>query len=377
MQEKSGYFLRKKGIFVKEKQGISVTTGQFFAQKIKNCPKSYKHGEARFTLGVRADVRQRALRVSLWNIHGGTNMKLSTSSHIQRLFDESDVVALIEMHLFPDETPLHMPGFQCLHNPRPIFDMSSVRAVVKHSGGVAVFVNDSWLDCVSLWKQSTNGTRLWLQFQRLGAALLFLAIVYAPPKGSPYANEGLFDNIVVKVGMIQDLGGSILLIGDFNARTSVVDDYVDCRYFVEHMFDTLPLGNDFPEVLPKRHNSDKGGLKGWHNEFLDLCSSSGLFILNGRITGDESGECTCLANGGSSLVDYMVASPALFDCATSLVVHKCPLFCGKGGHSDHRPLSLNLQLPWQHVSPTISESRVDIRRFKYDASKCTQYCQHL
>jgi hypothetical protein len=143
----------------------------------------------------------------MWNIHGGINTKLSTSSHIQRLFDDSDVVALTKTHLFPDETPLHMPGFQCLHNPRPVFDMSSVRARVKHSGGVAVFVNDSWSDCVSLWKHSTNGTRLWLQFQRSGVALLFLAVVYAPPKGSPYADEGLFDNIATEVGMIQDLGG--------------------------------------------------------------------------------------------------------------------------------------------------------------------------
>jgi hypothetical protein len=187
----------------------------------------------------------------------------------------------------------------------------------------------------------------------------------------------LFDNIAAEVGMIQNLGGSILLTSDFNARTNAADVYVDCHYFAEHMLDTLPLGNDFPEVLPKRHNSDKGGLKGWHNEFLDLCSFSGLFILNGRITGDESRECTCLTNGGSSLVDYMVASPVLFDSATSLVVHKCLLFCGKGGDSNHRPLSLNLQLPWQHVSPTISDSWADIRRFKYDASKCTRYCQHL
>jgi hypothetical protein len=131
--------------------------------------------------------------------------------------------------------------------------------------------------------------------------------VYAPPKGSAYANEGLFDNIVVEVGMIQDLGGSILL-----TRTNAADNYVDCRYFAEHMLDMLPLGNDFLKVLHERHNSDKGGLKGWHNEFLDLCNSSGLFILNGKITGDESGECTCLANGSSSLVDYMVASPVLF-----------------------------------------------------------------
>jgi hypothetical protein len=117
-----------------------------------------------------------------------------------------------------------------------------------------------------------------------GVAPLFLVVVYAPSKGSPYADEGLFDNITTEVGMIQDLRGSILLIDDFNARTSAVDDYVDCRYFADHMPDTLPLGNDFSEVLLERHNSDKGGLKGWHNEFLDLCRSSGLFILNGKIT---------------------------------------------------------------------------------------------
>jgi hypothetical protein len=120
--------------------------------------------------------------------------------------------------------------------------MSSVRATVKHSGGVAVFVNDSWSDYVSLWKQSTDGTKLWLQFQRSGAAPLFLAIVYAPPKGSPYADEGLFDNITAEVGMIQDLGGSILLTSDFNARTSATDDYVDCRYFANHMPKTFAIG---------------------------------------------------------------------------------------------------------------------------------------
>ncbi len=141
----------------------------------------------------------------------------------------------------------------------------------------------------------------------LGGCIVVLAVVYVPPKRSPYADEGLFDNIAAEVGMIQDLGGSILLTGDFNARTSAADDYVDCRYFADHMPDLLPLGNDFPEVLPERHNSDKGGLKGWHNEFLDICCSSGLFILNGRIASDESGECTCFANGNSSLVDYMVS----------------------------------------------------------------------
>jgi hypothetical protein len=53
-------FYEKKEFLSKKKQGISVTTGQFSAQNIKNCPKSYKHAKARFTLGVRADVRPKS-----------------------------------------------------------------------------------------------------------------------------------------------------------------------------------------------------------------------------------------------------------------------------------------------------------------------------
>jgi hypothetical protein len=122
---------------------------------------------------------------------------------------------------------------------------------MKHSGGVAVFVNDTWSDYVSLWKQSTDGTRLWLQFQRSRATPLFLAVVYAPPKGSPYVDEGLFDNIAAEVGMIQDLGGSILLTGDFNARTNATDDYVDCHYFADHMPDMLSVGNCYGSTTNK------------------------------------------------------------------------------------------------------------------------------
>jgi len=90
----------------------------------------------------------------------------------------------------------------------------------------------------------------------LGGCAVVFGCSVCSTKGSPYADEGLFDNIAVEVGMIQDLGGSILLIGDFNARTSAADDYANCRYFADHMPDTLPLRNDFPKVLPERHNLD-------------------------------------------------------------------------------------------------------------------------
>ncbi len=52
---KSDYFFTKKRNFLSKKK--QVTTLQVFAQKIKNCPKSYRDAKACFTLGVRADVQ--------------------------------------------------------------------------------------------------------------------------------------------------------------------------------------------------------------------------------------------------------------------------------------------------------------------------------
>jgi len=54
-----------------------------------------------------------------------------------------------------------------------------------------------------------------------------------------------------------------------------------------------------------------------------------------------------------------------------------PSILRKGWDFDHMPLSLNLQLLWQHVASATSKSCADICRFKHDANKCTQYYQHL
>lgn len=58
-----------------------------------------------------------------------------------------------------------------------------------------------------------------------------------------------------------------------------------------------------------------------------------IHILNGRFPGDSEGEITCVANEGSSIVDYMIASSDLFPsignfhvCNRSESVH-FPVYC--------------------------------------------------
>jgi hypothetical protein len=54
---------------------------------------------------------------------------------------------------------------------------------------------------------------------------------------------------------------------------------------------------------------------GWYKELLGLCSATGYRILNGRVARDLTREYTCLVNHGHSTIDYMIASPELFEAA--------------------------------------------------------------
>ena len=43
-----------------------------------------------------------------------------------------------------------------------------------------------------------------------------------------------------------------------------------------------------------------------------FCQSYGMHILNGRVSGDKNGNITCVANGGRSVIDYMLLNTTLY-----------------------------------------------------------------
>ncbi len=135
-------------------------------------------------------------------------------------------------------------------------------------------------------------------------------MVYIAPIGSKHENESLFQNLVTDIAKVQTLGGIVLLGGDFNARTATLLDTLDISDLCE-LLQALELAKiKQPNVVATRQNRD-ASVGGWGHELLDLCCDTGLLILNGRTPGDQSGEFTCLANGGRSTVDYIVGSPAV------------------------------------------------------------------
>ena len=100
--------------------------------------------------------------------------------------------------------------------------------------------------------------------------------------------------------------GKIIIQGDFNARTNVINDTVSAdRYDNSYL--------DSPHVdIPLRNSEDKAPADHRGKELIELCKSLGLAMLNGRKPGDLFGKYTSLQWNGSSVVDYVFVDKQLF-----------------------------------------------------------------
>ena len=56
-----------------------------------------------------------------------------------------------------------------------------------------------------------------------------------------------------------------------------------------------------------------------------------MHVVNGRVTGDEGGNIACVANGGRSVVDYILVNTRFYNRISHLEVCVCI-------ESDHFPL---------------------------------------
>jgi hypothetical protein len=199
-------------------------------------------------------------------------------------------------------------------------------------------------------------------------------MVYAALVGSKHKNESLFQNLAIDIVEVQTLGGIILLGGNFNAHIAMLPNTIDNSDLCELLKAPKLAETKQLSIVAKRQNRN-ANVGGWGHELLDLCCDVGLFILNGRTLGDESGEFTCLANGGRNTVDYIVGSLAIWQVATHLeVIIDDTRYYAMGRDCDHRLLRLRLSIDCTFVEPqhTFVTKKL-LPRFKYDKSKVEKY----
>ena len=170
-----------------------------------------------------------------------------------------------------------------------------------------------------------------------------LGSLYIPYEGSKFYHKDIFENLTDDINtIISDYDLPLMLIGDFNSRTSnlndimlyAINDHIDeSSYKYLNVLDTFKSLN-IPIV---RSNIDtKTNNNG--RDLIQMCLLQELCIVNGRIGSDKNiGKLTF---DEKSTIDYVICTPDLLPNITNFTIDKlCTLLSDK-----HNPINVNINL---------------------------------
>lgn len=197
---------------------------------------------------------------------------------------------------------------------------------------------------MSLWRLRQNC--MWLRLEgALPSGPVFLGLVYLPPGASnPYLDPDALELLDQDVSEASALG-TVILSGDFNARTGTAPDVDPCSVDPSLLDDrsadprTLALA---PRASPDRVLDARG------KALLEFCRAASLVIANGRLPGNSGTTPTSrgIKDIGTSVVDYFLVPPAVLPVFERLEV--TPL---DRAVSDHNLLTLSWPLPAAPAPP--------------------------
>ena len=165
---------------------------------------------------------------------------------------------------------------------------------------------------------------------------VYICSVYIPHEESVFHDQRALDpyNVIADESAAFQRKGMILYVGDFNSRTGVLrEDWDHHKELQRGESEVMTMDSTGNTNIPLRSNRDKEDNK-FGNKLINLCETLGLVILNGRKTGDLSGQYTYHGSRGSSAIDYAVCSLALYKYVQSFLVNK-PTW-----YSDHSQINL-------------------------------------
>ena len=267
------------------------------------------------------------------------------------------MLLLTETWTPPGTDAPRLDGFTCCSSFRDFMHQSARRA----SGGVAVCLKNSIACKFCVWKVSLPRSTVWLQSKKKLSHAgrqhhLYIGVVYIPPRGAiieHYSSSLPAYDILQNIAEVCAAGGVMIVAGDFNARTASAQDLTHQDEFGDLLDSSLlpapptcnfPTWQSFDRIICP-----------FGRRLLEICETSDLVILNGRVPGDEAGLFTWPQKYGprGSVVDYFLATSSLITSVSSLIITEEP------GLSDHCLLRLELTLQAQNFETPAQPLRVE------------------
>lgn len=252
------------------------------------------------------------LSIATWNINGLFHKVIGDKSKnidFVNSIKSNDLILLTETW---SQTNLNLPGYRTINS----IKTAKVGQTSRLSGGITLLFNSKLEKHISVIKNSQNF--IWCKISREISKSnndLYLCGLYIPPETSKYFEPELFDKL--QEDTITFSGKeNVLLIGDFNARTGKLKDFI------------VPDGNKYiknlsPDIYHKsiRENFDNK-INNHGKRLIEICKNCNLRILNGRIKGDSLGKPTFHNKYGTSTIDYAICNTELINNIKFLVVQE-------------------------------------------------------
>ena len=282
------------------------------------------------------------LPILSWNLHGvfrqysGFRDNKLHSPYFLDAIKHAGIFSLIETnHTASEIDQIQLAGYKCYSVCR------KQRPRGRHSGGIAVYIDNSLLDGVQKIPSSGSENiliKLKMDFFGLSRDIV-ICFSYCVPQNSSFQKREQLDVYGDIEQKLSSLGHDVdkLCFGDFNARTGTKLDHLECE---DNTDIPVPLDiyeTDSASVLPRSNRDSKTNQYG--ETLLSLCKAVPLRICNGRKLGDILGSYTCHTPNGQSCVDYCLASPKIYDRVKTLTVGEPILTL-----SDHCPITAVLKV---------------------------------
>ena len=237
----------------------------------------------------------------------GLKSKLLSSEFID-LINKYDIICI---------TKTKLDKYDCINIDNYSIFVNNRDSFYNKSGGIAFLVRSHLVSNVKVLAKTNSSLTLSLSQEVLGFACVLIG-VYIPPEGSSYARDDSFSELE-QVIIEHDVEKDICVIGDFNARTGTLIDYVENNDFnrlnYSEAVDTL-TNNGFDISRASKDSV----VNNYGHKLLDICKNFELFIANGRLYNDfRIGNFTCK---GKSVVDYVLLSSRLFINASSFRINE-------------------------------------------------------
>ena len=263
------------------------------------------------------------MSLSTWNIHG---LSHNTLGDIIMNKDFLNNISKIDFIFLTDtwsNADIDLPGFKALVSNTTI---PRTDKACRISGGITLLYKAEYEKHISIAKKSEN--LLWCKISKdllSTNAYLFICGVYIPPEKSVYFDNEIFEELENDIISFSSKGKTMIL-GDFNARTSKLEDFVSKN------------GNNFITdasencMLPKNRENFDNNINNHGRQLINICKNTDMRIINGRTKGDSLGRPTFHGRNGTSVIDYIICDQDTFQRVNNFIV-KPPTYL-----SDHSPI---------------------------------------